>query len=45
MCCQNWALATGPSWTVVSENLLFGEQRIYGLALVSFVFLYGLDHF
>lgn len=29
---------------VVGEHLLFGEQRIYGLALVSFVFLYGLDH-
>lgn len=26
------------------RHVLFGEQRIYGLALVAFVLFYGLDH-
>lgn len=29
---------------IEGEHLFFGEQRIYGLALVAFVLLYGLDH-
>lgn len=30
---------------IVGQHPLFGEQRIHGLALLSFVVLYGLDHF
>lgn len=29
---------------IEGEHPLFGAQRIYGLALVAFVLLYGLDH-
>jgi hypothetical protein len=29
---------------IEGKHPLFGEQRIYGLALVAFVLLYGLDH-
>src|SRR5262245_50266331 len=29
---------------IAGEHPLFGAQRIYGLALGSFVLLYGLDH-
>jgi hypothetical protein len=29
---------------IVGKHPLFGEQRIYGLALFAFVLLYGLDH-
>lgn len=29
---------------IAGEHPLFGAQRIYGLALASFVILYGLDH-